>query len=80
MLRIAYSDYETLRAHGEETYPNECCGVLLGKNIAEDHAAAIEFGLEDKARDENGGGHHQAEGRDGQPADVQERNHEWERS
>jgi proteasome lid subunit RPN8/RPN11 len=41
MLRIAYSDYETLRAHGEETYPNECCGVLLGKNIAEDHAAAV---------------------------------------
>ena len=34
MLRIHYSDYETLRAHGEETYPNECCGVLLGKNVA----------------------------------------------
>jgi proteasome lid subunit RPN8/RPN11 len=34
MLRIQYSDYETLRAHGEETYPNECCGVLLGKNVA----------------------------------------------
>ena len=33
MLRIDYSDYERLRAHGEETYPNECCGVLLGKNI-----------------------------------------------
>ena len=34
MLRIQYADYEALRAHGEETYPNECCGVLLGKNIA----------------------------------------------
>src|ERR1700733_13906586 len=34
MLRIAYPDYEALRAHGEETYPNECCGVLLGKNVA----------------------------------------------
>jgi proteasome lid subunit RPN8/RPN11 len=34
MLRIEYSDYEALRAHGEETYPNECCGVLLGKSIA----------------------------------------------
>jgi proteasome lid subunit RPN8/RPN11 len=33
MLRIEYADYETLRAHGEETYPNECCGVLLGKNV-----------------------------------------------
>src|ERR1700744_3777120 len=35
MLRIHYEDYEALRAHGEETYPNECCGVLLGKNIAD---------------------------------------------
>lgn len=34
MLRIDYPDYEALRAHGEETYPNECCGVLLGKSIA----------------------------------------------
>jgi proteasome lid subunit RPN8/RPN11 len=34
MLRIEYADYEALRAHGEATYPNECCGVLLGKNIA----------------------------------------------
>jgi proteasome lid subunit RPN8/RPN11 len=33
MLRIEYAGYEALRAHGEETYPNECCGVLLGKNI-----------------------------------------------
>jgi proteasome lid subunit RPN8/RPN11 len=32
MLEIHYSNYEALRAHGEETYPNECCGVLLGKN------------------------------------------------
>jgi proteasome lid subunit RPN8/RPN11 len=34
MLRIHFEQYEALRAHGEETYPNECCGVLLGKNIA----------------------------------------------
>jgi proteasome lid subunit RPN8/RPN11 len=34
MLRIKYTDYEALRVHGEETHPNECCGVLLGKNIA----------------------------------------------
>jgi proteasome lid subunit RPN8/RPN11 len=32
MLRIDYAGYEALRAHGEETYPHECCGVLLGKN------------------------------------------------
>jgi proteasome lid subunit RPN8/RPN11 len=34
MLRIEYANYEALRAHGEETYPNECCGVLLGKSVA----------------------------------------------
>jgi proteasome lid subunit RPN8/RPN11 len=30
-LRIAKSDWDQLRRHGEETYPHECCGVLLGK-------------------------------------------------
>ena len=35
MLRIDYTDYEALRAHGEETYPHECCGVLLGKSTDE---------------------------------------------
>jgi proteasome lid subunit RPN8/RPN11 len=41
MLRIEYTDYEALRAHGEETYPNECCGVLLGKQIpGEEHSPA----------------------------------------
>jgi proteasome lid subunit RPN8/RPN11 len=34
MLRIGYTDYDSLRAHGAETYPNECCGVLLGKSVA----------------------------------------------
>jgi len=43
MLRITYADYEALRAHGEETYPNECCGVLLGKSMTGegDSAAAV---------------------------------------
>ena len=30
MLKLKYQDYAALRAHGEETYPNECCGVMLG--------------------------------------------------
>jgi proteasome lid subunit RPN8/RPN11 len=24
--------YDELRAHGEETYPHECCGIMLGKS------------------------------------------------
>jgi proteasome lid subunit RPN8/RPN11 len=29
-LRITKSIYDALRAHGESTYPQECCGVLVG--------------------------------------------------
>ena len=31
MLKISPSDYASLRQRGEETYPYECCGVLLGR-------------------------------------------------
>ena len=30
-LKIDRSAYDALRRHGEETYPHECCGVLLGE-------------------------------------------------
>jgi proteasome lid subunit RPN8/RPN11 len=30
MLRIPPTLYAALRQHGEETYPYECCGVLVG--------------------------------------------------
>ena len=31
MLKLSKKDYAALRRHGEETYPHECCGVLLGQ-------------------------------------------------
>jgi proteasome lid subunit RPN8/RPN11 len=31
MLKLSRTDYDSLRRHGEETYPQECCGVLLGR-------------------------------------------------
>ena len=31
MLKLPQSAYTSLRLHGEETYPHECCGVLLGQ-------------------------------------------------
>ena len=40
MLKLRPADYDSLRQHGEETYPHECCGVLLGKNIGEEGTAA----------------------------------------
>ncbi len=30
-LRLSRTIYGALRAHGEETYPHECCGALLGR-------------------------------------------------
>ena len=33
MLKLSESVYNTLREHGEETYPHECCGVLLGRSV-----------------------------------------------
>lgn len=33
MLKLSPSDYMSLRDHGEETYPHECCGVLLGRFV-----------------------------------------------
>jgi proteasome lid subunit RPN8/RPN11 len=31
MLKLSRADYDALRHHGEETYPYECCGILLGR-------------------------------------------------
>ncbi len=40
-IEISALDIEAIRSHGEETFPNECCGFMLGKangdlrNVAE---------------------------------------------
>jgi proteasome lid subunit RPN8/RPN11 len=31
MLSIPTAEFDAFRRHGEETYPHECCGVLLGQ-------------------------------------------------
>jgi proteasome lid subunit RPN8/RPN11 len=36
MLKIPQLLYDQLRAHGEETYPHECCGIMLGKSDGDD--------------------------------------------
>jgi proteasome lid subunit RPN8/RPN11 len=35
VLRLTRAIYDQIRAHGEETYPNECCGVLVGRSLAD---------------------------------------------
>ena len=43
-LRMSRTVYEHIRAHGEETYPHECCGALLG------HATAAGWQVESAIR------------------------------
>jgi proteasome lid subunit RPN8/RPN11 len=41
-LHISTTDYEVLRQHAEHTYPDECCGVLIGKfGAGETHVHGI---------------------------------------
>jgi proteasome lid subunit RPN8/RPN11 len=35
-LQLSQQLYDELRAHGEETYPHECCGIMMGKTSGED--------------------------------------------
>ena len=30
MLKLSPTDYASLRRHGEQSYPHECCGILIG--------------------------------------------------
>lgn len=40
MLKLSLKHYEEIRTHGEETYPHECCGVLLG-SFNEDRSRTV---------------------------------------
>jgi len=39
-LQIPKAMYTSIRVHGEETYPHECCGVLLGHATPEGWSVA----------------------------------------
>ena len=36
ILRLTHAVYESMRVHGENTYPYECCGALLGYPVMGD--------------------------------------------
>jgi proteasome lid subunit RPN8/RPN11 len=46
VLAMPKEIYDSIREHGEETYPHECCGVLLGQSTPEGWtvAAAVRAG------------------------------------
>jgi proteasome lid subunit RPN8/RPN11 len=40
MLKISKSTWDAVRRHGEETYPHECCGAMLG-TIGDDGTVVV---------------------------------------
>jgi proteasome lid subunit RPN8/RPN11 len=40
MLRIGEAEYRELRRHGEEAYPHESCGVLMGRGEGDERVVA----------------------------------------
>lgn len=42
VLRLPRAVWKVMRAHGEETYPHECCGVLLGRHSMQGSLEAAE--------------------------------------
>jgi proteasome lid subunit RPN8/RPN11 len=41
MLKIPQPVFDDIRRHGEETYPHECCGVLLGNANADNDVREV---------------------------------------
>jgi proteasome lid subunit RPN8/RPN11 len=40
-IELGAGVYEAIRAHGVETYPNECCGALIGRDGVVTEASAL---------------------------------------
>jgi proteasome lid subunit RPN8/RPN11 len=43
MLKISEKDWNSIRRHGEESYPHECCGVLLGTIDVDNDERAVKI-------------------------------------
>lgn len=41
MLELTRQAFDTIRTHGRESYPDECCGLLLGR-VESDRRVAVE--------------------------------------
>jgi proteasome lid subunit RPN8/RPN11 len=46
MIDISVSPWQIMVAHAESTYPNECCGVMLGKIVGDSKSVTIATRLE----------------------------------
>lgn len=43
MLHIPQPEFDALRKHGEETYPHECCGIMLGRAVRPGEKEVVEL-------------------------------------
>jgi proteasome lid subunit RPN8/RPN11 len=43
MLKINQAEYDAMRKHGEETYPHECCGIMLGRPVIPGENEVVEL-------------------------------------
>lgn len=50
--RIRTGDLDTIRRHGEGTYPHECCGVIIGRFDA-DGSTVVRLEPADNERDDS---------------------------
>jgi len=54
VIRISPTACAELRRHGEERYPQECCGVLLGRVAGADRTATLALRCANQERDRPG--------------------------
>lgn len=52
MLVLTEEQKKAIDAHGEATYPNECCGVMLGEVLADGTKVLKELFPVDNSRED----------------------------
>ena len=51
MLKISKADYDLIRWEAERSYPDECCGIILGTTAGEARAVALTLTCENTRSD-----------------------------
>ena len=52
-LDIANSALQAMQAHASRTFPEECCGIMLGQDHDDGHRAVVDVIAVDNTKDEN---------------------------
>lgn len=48
MIKVTQEHLEAIRQHGEETYPYECCGFLIGEKDADTNVLRVVYRAENE--------------------------------